>query len=147
MGEPIITEIRQNRGLSVVGETITVLASGGQTGSYEVFHQAGAAGSGPPAHNHPWDEAFFVTKGEIEFGIDNRTATAHPGSFVHVPAGTFHWFRFGPGGGEMVSVTSREGAAAMFTQFDAEIAPDTPDLGKLVEIAAAHGAHIPTPPN
>ncbi len=47
----------------------------------------------------------------------------------------------------MVSVTSREGASAMFTQFDAEIAPEAPDLGKLVEIAAAHGAHIPPPPS
>ncbi len=146
MGEPIITEVKQNRGLSVVGETITVLASGGQTGSYEIFHQEGTEGSGPPPHNHPWDEAFFVTKGEIEFGLGGRTAVAHPGTLVHVPAGTFHWFRFGEGGGEMVSVTSREGAAAMFTQFDAEIAPDAPDLGKLVEIAAVHGVHIPPPP-
>ncbi len=70
---------------------------------------------------------------------------AHLGTFVHVPAGIFHWFRFGPGGGEMVSVTSREGAAAMFTQFDAEIAPDAPNLDKLVEIAAAHSVHIPPP--
>jgi quercetin dioxygenase-like cupin family protein len=146
MGEPIITEIGQTRGLNIVGEKLTILASGGQTGSYEIFHQAGQEGAGPPPHNHPWDEAFFVTKGEIEFGIAEHTAMARPGTLVHVPAGRFHWFRFGPGGGEMVSVTSREGASAMFTHFDAEIAPEAPDLGKLVEIAAAHGAHIPPPP-
>jgi hypothetical protein len=39
--------------LNVVGEKITVLASGAQTGSYEIFRQAGPEGSGPPPHSHP----------------------------------------------------------------------------------------------
>jgi hypothetical protein len=36
-----------------VGESITVLASGAQTGSYEIFLQAGPENSGPPLHSHP----------------------------------------------------------------------------------------------
>lgn len=55
--------------LKLVGEQITVLASGAQTGSYEIFLQAGPESSGPPPHNHPWDESFYVIKGEIAFGI------------------------------------------------------------------------------
>ena len=51
--------------LNVVGEKITVLASGAQTGSYEIFRQAGPEGSGPPPHSHPWDESFYVVKGDI----------------------------------------------------------------------------------
>ena len=145
MGEPIIVETSQPSGLNVVGETIKVLASGEQTGSYEIFHQSGPEGSGPPPHFHPWDEAFFVTEGEVEFGVGERTATARAGTLVHVPAGAMHWFRIGPGGGAMLSVTSRAGAAAMFTQFDAEIAPEKPDLPRLVEIAARHGATIRPP--
>jgi hypothetical protein len=54
-----------------------------------------------------------------------------------------HWFRFGAGGGEMVSLTSRAGAANMFSEFDREIAPDKPDFVKLVEIAGRHGVSIP----
>lgn len=145
MSGPIIIEENAPRALNVVGEQITVLASADQTGSYEVFHQSGAAGSGPPPHNHPWDEAFYVTRGEIAFGVGDHQALARPGTFVHVPAGTTHWFRFGAGGGEMVSLTSREGAAKMFTEFDREIAPDKPDLARLVEIAGRHGAKIGTP--
>ena len=34
--------------LRVVGEHITVLASAAQTGSYEIFFQAGPEGGGPP---------------------------------------------------------------------------------------------------
>jgi quercetin dioxygenase-like cupin family protein len=145
MSKPIILEKSTPKRLNVVGEQIVVLASGDDTGSYEVFHQAGPEGSGPPPHNHPWDEAFYVTRGEIMFGVGSREAVARPGTFVHVPAGTTHWFRFGTGGGEMVSLTSRAGAAKMFADFDREIAPDKPDLEKLVEVAGRHGAKIGAP--
>jgi hypothetical protein len=43
--------------LDIVGEHVTVLASGEATESYEVFHQRGPEGSGPPPHSHPWDES------------------------------------------------------------------------------------------
>ena len=128
--------------LKLVGEQITVLASGAQTGSYEIFLQAGPENSGPPPHNHPWDESFYVVKGEIAFGIDKSEMTAVPGTLVHLPAGTTHWFRFGKGGGEMISMTSREGASRMFTEMDREISPDNPDLGKLAEIGQRHGLAV-----
>ena len=145
MSRVLVVEKSAPQALNVVGEQITVLASGDQTGSYEVFHQAGPEGSGPPPHNHPWDEAFYVTRGEIAFGVGDQEAVARPGTFVHVPAGTTHWFRFGAGGGEMVSLTSRAGAARMFAEFDREIAPDKPDLARLVEVAGRHGAKIGAP--
>ena len=147
MSGPIIIEKSASRKLTVVGDQITVLASGDQTGSYEVFHQAGREGSGPPPHNHPWDEAFYVISGEITVGVGDQVAVARPGTFVHVPAGTTHWFRFGAGGGEMVSLTSREGAAKLFADLDREIAPGKPDLGKIVEIAARHKASIAIAPS
>jgi len=131
--------------LKLVGEQITVLASGAQTGSYEIFLQVGPENSGPPPHNHPWDESFYVVKGEIAFGIDDSETTALPGTLVHLPAGTTHWFRFGKGGGEMISMTSREGASRMFTDMDREISPENPDLAKLVAIGERHGLTV-TPP-
>lgn len=131
--------------LKLVGEQITVLASGAQTGSYEIFLQTGPENSGPPPHNHPWDESFYVIKGAIAFGIDKSETTAVPGTLVHLPAGTTHWFRFGKGGGEMISMTSREGASRMFTDMDREISPESPDLGKLVAIGQRHGLKV-TPP-
>jgi quercetin dioxygenase-like cupin family protein len=146
MPTPFVVKPKDSpRPLKVVGENITVLASGAQTGSYEIFLQAGPENSGPPPHNHPWDESFYVIRGEIAFGVGDAETVASPGTLVHLPAGTTHWFRFGKGGGEMVSMTSREGASRMFTDLDREIAPDNPDLGKLVEIGRRHGlAVIPT---
>jgi len=139
----VVTPDRAMRPLQVVGEEITVLASGAQTGSYEIFYQAGPEGSGPPPHNHPWHESFYVVKGEIAFGIDDRETIASPGTLVHLPAGTTHWFRFGAGGGEMVSMTSSEGASHLFADIDREISPGKPDLAKLVEVGVRYGLEVP----
>jgi len=130
------------RPLNVVGEKITVLASSEQTGGYEIFLQVGPEGSGPPPHNHPWDESFYVIKGEMAVGIDQSEMAAVPGTLVHAPAGTTHWFRFGKGGCEMISMTSQEGASRLFADFDREISPEMPDLGKLIEIGRRYGAVI-----
>jgi quercetin dioxygenase-like cupin family protein len=128
--------------LNIVGEHVTVLASGEQTHGYEIFLQRGPEGSGPPPHNHPWDESFFVIKGEIEFGIDGETTTVSAGTLVHLPAGTTHWFRFGKGGAEMISMTSRLGASKMFEDFAREIAPVNPDLKQLAEVGGRHGLKV-----
>ena len=132
--------------LRMVGEEITVLASGEQTGSYEIFRQSGPEGSGPPPHSHAWDEAFYIIDGQVTFGIDDRQdLVADIGTLVHVPGGSTHWFRFGPSGGTMLSVTSRLGASAFFAQVDAEVSPTEPDLGLLIGIANAHGLDVPVP--
>ena len=121
------------------GEHITVLAPGEATEGYEIFLQRGPEGSGAPPHSHPWDESFFVGKGQVDFGIGAESKTASPGTLVHLPASTVHWFRFGKDGGEMVSMTSRLGASQMFTDMAREVGPVNPDLGKLAEVAGRHG--------
>jgi quercetin dioxygenase-like cupin family protein len=101
--------------LNVVGEQITVLASGSRTGGYEIFRQAGPKGSGPLPHRHPWDESFYMVRGKVAFNIGGKDMIAEPGTLVHLPAGTMHWFRYGEGGGEMISMTSREEVSHFFT--------------------------------
>ena len=132
--------------LNVVGEQITVLAPGSRTGSYEIFRQVGPEGSGPPPHCHPWDESFYVVSGTIAFGVGDKDMIAEPGTLVHLPAGTMHWFRFGAGGGEMISMTSREAASLFFTDVDRAISPETPDIPKLVEVANQHQLMVAAPP-
>ena len=130
------------RPLHIVGEQLTVLASGAQTGSYEIFRLLGPEGSGPPPHTHPWEESFYVIAGQVIFGINEDEENAEPGTLVHLPAGTKHWFRFGAGGGELLSITSHEAASHLFTDLDREISPDAPDFAKLVEISTRHGLEI-----
>lgn len=145
-GPIVVAPDERPTALDLVGEGITVLASGAQTGSYEVFLQAGGAGSGPPPHHHPWDEAFYVLRGDVTFGADGQESTVGAGTFVHIPGGTTHWFRLGEGGSEMLSITSPSGAAAFFTAISRDSAGDTPDFESLVRTAASHGATILPPP-
>ena len=53
-----------------------------------------------------------------------------------------HWFRFGRGGAEMISMTSRLGASEMFADLAREVAPVDPDLEKLAEVGARHGLKL-----
>ncbi|WP_427308766.1 cupin domain-containing protein [Cupriavidus sp. H39] len=131
------------RALNVVGERITVLAPGAATQGYEVFLQQGEEGSGPPPHCHGWDESFYITKGAVEIGYGDQVVTATAGTFVHVPAGTVHYFRFGMGGGEMISVTGHGGnASRLFARIDETVPPGPPDLAKLLAVAQECGVTI-----
>lgn len=131
------------RSLNVVGEQITVLASRAATGGYEIFLQDGPEGSGPPPHSHPWDESFYVIRGDVEFGFDEKSMTAGPGTLVHVPAGTVHWFRFAQLGGQMISMAGKGSeASSLFTDIDAEIPAGPPDKEKLRNVARRNGLRV-----
>jgi len=138
----VVTPKDYAKPLNIVGEQLTILASGQQTHGYEIFLQRGPEGAGPTPHSHDWDESFYVVKGEIDFGIDSESTTALPGTLVHLPAGTLHWFRFGKGGSEMVPMTSQLGASRLFADLAREVAPVNPDLGKLAEVGARHGLKV-----
>jgi quercetin dioxygenase-like cupin family protein len=135
--------------LNVVGEVIDVLVDSKATGSYEIFHQHGPEGSGPPPHTHPWDEAYFMLEGSMEVLLGDRMVVVEAGGFVHVPAGTPHLFRYRAGGGRFISVSSRGAISGMFAELDREIPPGPPSpaaLGKLVQIANKHQVELAGPP-
>jgi quercetin dioxygenase-like cupin family protein len=126
--------------LDVVGEQITVLAAGAATGSYELFVQSGELGSGPEPHHHPWDESFYILRGEVEFNVESlETRIAAPGTLVHVPAGCTHWFRWREGGGSMLSITSREAASRMFADISAATTDQRPSRETMNEICGRYG--------
>lgn len=139
----VVTPSAYARPLNVVGERITVLAPNASTQGYEIFLQQGEEGTGPPPHSHDWDESFFVIKGSVEITYGEHTVDAKPGTLVHLPAGTIHGFRFGAGGGEMLSVTSQNGQAAhLFTTLDQEIPAGSLDIPKLIAVAGECGVTV-----
>ncbi len=144
-GPIVVTPDARPTALDLIGEDLTVLVSGAQTGSYEIFLQVGREGSGPPPHHHPWDEAFYVLRGEVTFGADGEESTVGAGSLVHLPGGTTHWFRLGEGGAEMLSVTSPAGASGFFEGISRKDDGDAPDFEAIIRTAAAHGATIVPP--
>jgi quercetin dioxygenase-like cupin family protein len=141
----VVLPENRSRALDVVGDKITVLASKDDTHGYELFFIDGTKGTGPPPHSHDWDESFFVLKGNIQFGFQGREMLATPGTLVHLPAGTEHWFKFESDEGQLLSVTGLgSGAAAFFTQVDADVA-DGSDIVGLAAVAEKHRLNIASP--
>ena len=129
--------------LNVLGTKVTVLASNAATQSYEITLQQGDEGTGPPLHSHNWDESFYVLKGQVEFSWTDKTVMCMPGTLVHVPAGTIHGFRYGPGGGEMLELTGQGGTATqMFTAINNEIPLGPPDIPKVLEVLKQNGVTV-----
>jgi len=145
MAEGFIRTASDYPSYRVVGERIAVAACAADTGGLELFHQKGEVGQGPPPHAHPWDETFFVVTGEVEIGVGDKTALCGPGAVAHAPAGTYHWFRFASDC-EMVSVTSRAGAADFFADVD-RTTEGSADMERLLPVALRHGLQVPPPPS
>lgn len=69
------------------------LASGAQTNNqFILMEQEFAAGPGPVAHVHPYDEAFYVLEGQFIYHAGGQSVAAGPGTLVHIPRFTQHGF-------------------------------------------------------
>lgn len=145
MKKPLIQSAEQApRPLDVGGFKITVLASGEQTGGYELFRIAGPEGTGPGPHHHDWDESFFVLDGAVHCGVGEAETLATAGTLIHAPGGCTHWFRFAQGGGTFFSITSSGNASKMFEAFDKGINWADPDRSALIGLAAHYGQTLVT---
>jgi quercetin dioxygenase-like cupin family protein len=129
--------------LNVVGVKVTVLVSDAVSQAQQITLQSGDEGAGPPPHNHPWEESFYVTRGQVQFTCGGQTTTCLAGTLIHIPAGTVHAFSFGPGGGEMLEVTGKGSKAVqMFSALDREIPSGPPDVSKVAEVGGKYGLAI-----
>jgi len=56
--------------LSVLGTQVRFLCESESTGkTFSLMEVVLPVDAGPPLHDHDWDEAYYVTKGEVEFTI------------------------------------------------------------------------------
>ena len=119
--------------LNLVGEHITVLASGEATEGYEIFLQRGPEGSGPPPHSHPWDDILSSSRAR-SLRHRRRVPYGVGGTLVHFPAGNVHWFRFGRAAKCFSDVTAC--ASKMFADLARKSHRES-RRGKLAEVAPA----------
>jgi quercetin dioxygenase-like cupin family protein len=79
----------------IVGDTMTLKATGESTGgSVVLFENLTAPGGGPPPHIHTSeDEFFYVLDGAFEIRIGDELHALGPGGYAYVPRGTVHNFR------------------------------------------------------
>lgn len=78
----------------VAGDAYTFKALSADTGGVlSVFEAVVPPGGGPPLHAHRnEDEAFYLTAGELQMTVDDRSFSARRGDFIFVPRGNRHRF-------------------------------------------------------
>lgn len=133
--------------LEVLGTQVRFLVEAQRTsGAWSLMEVAIPLNSGPPAHNHSWDEAYFITEGTVEFTVGGKQFTATAGDFIYTPGGVAHGFRgTSAQPAHMLIFDAPAHAAAFFKQVDREVRDLPRDLPKVLEIGKNTGIHFLQP--
>jgi quercetin dioxygenase-like cupin family protein len=121
---------------------VEVLLTGEDTGgAFCLLADEPPPGWGLPPHRHAREsETIYVVDGRFELTVDGERRELGPGDVAHVPAGVRHsGGTLGDEPGRRVVVFSPAGAERIFLEAGSATADEAPDLGRLVELAAAHG--------
>jgi mannose-6-phosphate isomerase-like protein (cupin superfamily) len=118
--------------LSLVGNTYTILVSGGDTeGRYSLIDMYVPVGGGPPPHRHDCEESFTVLEGEIEATFRGETVTVKTGQVIQIPANAPHQFRnISTQPARLLCICSPAGQEGMFREIGVEVPTRTTTLPK-----------------
>ncbi|MDX2016903.1 MAG: cupin domain-containing protein [Planctomycetota bacterium] len=109
--------------LSVVGETIRVLADSAMTGgACAMIEETGPFGAGPPLHRHTReDEHFYVLEGQYKFTVNGQESMVSAGGYAFAPRGSVHTFVNAtppPGRARLLVVCTPGGLESAFRECD-----------------------------
>ena len=95
--------------------------------------------AGPPPHEHPWDEAYYVVEGEVNFVLGDQARRVTAGDFLYAPGGTLHAFKGASERPARVLVFDAPAAAeGFFRDVHREVKEMPADLAKVPEIGERH---------
>ncbi len=91
--QAFVTSRASGESLTVMGADVTFLCPADRTAkAWSLMEVMLPLHAGPPPHHHPWDEAYYVIEGEVQFSINGQERRVGPGEFVYAPGGTVHGF-------------------------------------------------------
>src|ERR1041385_7243012 len=139
--QPLVLKHDEGETLSAMGAKVRFLYSGDK--KWSLTECDAPKDSGPPPHNHPWDEAYYILDGAVRFTIDGRDTVANAGDFVFVPGGTVHGFQGASAKtARMLFFDAPAASEAFFRELDREIKTMPDDLRKVPGIGERHGIHF-----
>ena len=102
--------------------------------------------AGPPPHDHPWDEAYYVVAGEVRFQLDGREQTFTAGDFIYAPGGTVHGFQgASPEPARIIIFDAPAHAESFFREVHREVKEMPRDMHKALAIGERHEIHFRVP--
>ena len=138
--EAMIVKNGEGEELSVLGTKVRFLLEAAKTNhSFSLMEVELPKDQGPPPHDHPWDEAYYIVDGDVWFMVQNKEQVFSTGDFVYAPGGTLHSFR---GAGEkparVLVFDAPATAEGFFRDAAREIVTYPDDLIKVPEIGARY---------
>jgi quercetin dioxygenase-like cupin family protein len=134
--------VRQGEGqsLQVMGAGVRFLCDSGRTGrAWSMMETTLPKDSGPPLHEHPWDEAYYVVAGEVRFLLGGESKLVGAGDFIYAPAGTLHGFQGASEQPARILILDVPGhAESFFREVEREVKELPGDLAKVPQIGARH---------
>ena len=133
--------------LSVLGTRLRFLCLPDETGgTFSLMEAVMPLGSGPPPHEHPWDEAYYVVEGEVDFVLGGDARRVGAGDFLYAPGGTVHGFKGASASPARVLVFDAPAAAeGFFRDVHREVRELPRDLGLVPGIGERHRLHFVRP--
>ena len=130
--------------LHVLGAQVKFLCEAHSTnGAWSLMHVTLPLNSGPPPHTHSWDEAYFITEGEVHFTVGDHRFSATAGDFVYTPGGVVHGFSGASTQPARVLIFDAPAhAGAFFKRVDREVKDLPRDLRKVLDIGESTGVHF-----
>jgi quercetin dioxygenase-like cupin family protein len=153
---PIVLLPGQGELIDAAGDRYRMLARSDQTnGSYGLWEAIVPPGGGPPPHLHTREEeGFYLVDGELAVYVDGQRVLATPGSFVHMPRHSTHWFRNeGDRPAKMLVLVAPGGMEGLFRRTgqpvvhgDSPIAPlSDEEKGRIARYAPEFGIELRLP--
>jgi quercetin dioxygenase-like cupin family protein len=131
----------KNEEILVLTDVIKVMIDSRITnGKYAMFEEYVPPLGGPPPHQHPDEEIFYILKGEFEFILNDiqNPFKAKAGSVIHIPSNAIHTFKnVGGTVGEMIVLLSPGNLIDYFREIGTPIKEDMkwPDLTKIPDFS------------
>jgi quercetin dioxygenase-like cupin family protein len=147
MKEPVAVKRGEGESMNVLGAGIRFLLPAAKTDhNFSLMEVELPKDQGPPPHEHPWDEAYYVIDGDVWFLVDGAETVYSAGDFIYAPGGVVHSFK---GAGERPArelvFDAPATAEGFFREASREIVNIPEDFVKVPEIGARHGLRFLPP--
>jgi quercetin dioxygenase-like cupin family protein len=137
---PIVKHANQGEWLNVLGMQIKFLCTSEDTqGNYSSMLNTVPKGLGAPPHKHPWDESFYVIKGQVKLLIGENQYQLSEGDYALVPANTVHSFEgTSEEDGLLIAFESPSNSQEFFKEIHDTVKSIPNDLEKMPLIGERH---------
>ena len=147
--EAVILKNGEGESMSVLGAGVRFLLQAEKSDrSFSLMEVELPKDQGPPPHDHPWDEAYYILDGDVWFLVDDKEQVFSTGDFIYAPGGVVHSFRgAGDKPARVLVMDAPATAEGFFREANREIVNIPEDLSKVPAIGLKHGMHFQAPKN